>query len=110
MADDVTVVFGASIAGLVAGVAEAKEAIEGLRAPVDSFVSSLSGIAEALGAAFAVEKIREFAVEMAELGARTLDTAYILGQSVGEYAQLVGAFTLVGGSAAAAQGTLVRLD
>jgi hypothetical protein len=62
MADDISVVFGANIAGLVAGVAEAKESIEGPRAPVDDFVSSLSGVAEAIGVAFAVEKIKEFAV------------------------------------------------
>jgi hypothetical protein len=57
VADDrITVVFGAQVAELIAGVAEAKEAIEGLRAPVDGFLGSLSGIAEAIGAAFAIEK------------------------------------------------------
>jgi hypothetical protein len=42
MADnDVTVRFGAAIEGLVAGVTAAKEQIEGLRAPVDSFIGGL---------------------------------------------------------------------
>jgi len=45
MADDVQVTFGASIAGLVAGVEEAKAQIEGLRAPADNFVGNLDGIA-----------------------------------------------------------------
>jgi hypothetical protein len=49
-------VFGANIAGLVAGIAEAKESIEGLRAPVDDFVAGLSGVAEAIGAAASVSR------------------------------------------------------
>jgi hypothetical protein len=44
---------GASIEGLVAGCHQVQEAIEGLAAPVQSFMSAIGGIGEAVIAAFA---------------------------------------------------------
>jgi hypothetical protein len=82
VADDrVTVVFGAQVAELIAGVTEAKEAIESIAAPVHNFVAALGGVAEAIAAAFAVERIAEFAEKFAELGEKAQNTAFLLGAS-----------------------------
>ena len=54
MADnELTVKFGAQIEGLLAGVEEAKGAIEGFAAPITALQESLGGMAEAFAAAFA---------------------------------------------------------
>lgn len=105
----VNVVFGAQVQGLLTGIAQAVAAVESMRGPVDAVQAALVEFGEVAGIAYATEKIREFATEMAELGEQTLNSAYLLGQSVGDYAQLSGAFTLVGGDAETAQRTIERL-
>ena len=57
MADEVKVVFGASVEGLLAGVKQVEEAIRGLRAPIDELSAGLMEIAEVAGVAWATEKI-----------------------------------------------------
>jgi hypothetical protein len=127
MADDLSVKIGAEASGFVSGVQQVKAETQSLaqilnsafanmtgaiREPLDALAmmkSSLRETAEVAGLVYAVDKLKEFATEMAELGERTLNSAYLLGQSVGSYTQLAGAFTLVGGNADEAQRTLERL-
>jgi hypothetical protein len=97
--EDVEVKFGASIAGLTAGINRVKEEIESLRNPIEAFVSSLSGIAEALGAAFVVEKIAEFAEKMSELGEHAVNMGAALNMSAEAFNNLSGAMAIVGGNA-----------
>lgn len=106
MADDVQVKFGASVEGLLAGVEEAKASIESLRAPVDEFVSGLGGLAEALGAAFVVEQIREFSKEMAELGERTLNLAAAVGTTPEQFSALAATMQIAGADAETAARTM----
>ena len=110
MADDrVDVVFGARVGELISGVAQSKEAIEGLRAPIDSLVGGFRGIAEAIGAAFVVDKIRDFAVEMGKLGEETLNAAAALGTTPEKFEKFAGMLQIAGGSAEGANRTLERL-
>ena len=84
--EDVEVKFGASVAGLTAGINRVKEEIEGLRAPVENLVSSFSGIAEAIGAAFVVEKIAECTEQLSELAEKAINTAASIGVSLSSQA------------------------
>lgn len=95
---EVKVSFGASVEGLLRGVKEAEAAIQSLRKPVDDFIESMKGIGEATGLAFAVEKIREFTVEMAELGEHAVNMGAALGMSAEQFQQVNEAMGLVGAS------------
>lgn len=108
--NQVDIVFGAQVSGLIAGATQVKEEIEGIRGTVDQFVGALGGIAGALAEAFAVEKIAEFAEKMADLGKKTLDAAFVLGQSVEDYTRLSGAMALLGVDADRAQRTMIFLS
>ncbi len=111
MADnEIDIVFGAQISGLIAGATQVKEEIEGIRGTVDTFVGALGGVAGALAEAFAVERIAEFAEKMADLGKKTLDAAFVLGQSVQDYTRLSGAMALLGVDADRAQRTMIFLS
>jgi hypothetical protein len=63
--------------GLLAGF---KEQVEGALGPVRALLSFLPAIGEAIAAAFAVEKVKEFVESMAELGLETERAAAILGE------------------------------
>ena len=127
MADDVQVKFGAETSGLISGIGQVKAESQSLvqilnegfasmgesvRVPLDALAmlkSSLRETAEIAGAVFAIDELKEFTEKMSELGERTLNSAYILGQSVEDYAKLSGAFRIFGGDIDAAQRTLERL-
>jgi hypothetical protein len=89
--DSVIVKFGGSIEGLTEAIDGAKEAIEGLATPFTGLQESFAGIGEAIAAALAVDKAKEFAESMAELGTKTSRGAQILGVSTEE----VGAIDLI---------------
>jgi hypothetical protein len=93
---DVQISFGASVTGLLAGVKEVHHAIEGLRAPVDDFVRDLRGISEAIGAAFVVEKLKEFVRTMAEVGEHAVNMGAALGISAEKFQEINEAMGLVG--------------
>src|SRR5216684_1725984 len=97
MADpSITVRFGAQIGELLGGVKEIEHAIAGLRAPIDNFVGSLKGIGEALGIAFAVDKVKEFAKAAAELGDNAVAMGNALNMSALEFNNLSGALAIAG--------------
>ncbi len=70
MADDnsVSVVFGANISGLVAGVEAVKGELEGLSGTVQGITSVFTGLGEVILATFAVEKIEGFVDKIVEAG------------------------------------------
>jgi hypothetical protein len=79
--EDVEVKFGASIGGLTAGINQVKEEIEGLRAPVDSFIGSLSDVAEAIGATFGGRQDRRIPEKFGETGKHAENMAATIGVS-----------------------------
>jgi hypothetical protein len=86
--DRIDVVFGARVGELVSGVNEVKEKIESISGAASGIISAFSGVGEALAAAFAVERIAEFANKMAELGERTEIAAAAVGISAEEFSKL----------------------
>jgi hypothetical protein len=96
---EVKVVFGASVDGLLQGVHEARVAIEELRKPVDDFVKDISKISEALGVAFAVEKIKEWITDAAEAGEHAVNLGAALNLSAEAANNLSGMMSIVGANA-----------
>jgi hypothetical protein len=97
MADDqINVKFGASIDGLASGVEKAKTAIASIREPVDSMISAFGKFGEAIGAAFAVERIADLAQEMAGLGERTRNIAAAVGATPEPFSMLSAALQFAG--------------
>lgn len=113
MSDDVQVVFGAKVDGLVAGADQVKAKLHsveekvgdlgthgagamtqlhsllgGLTNPIMGVRQSLGELAEGFAAAFALEKVISLIEKMAELGTTTARTAAILGISTGQVGQL----------------------
>lgn|SRR5487761_86238 len=68
MADKVEIQFGAQLAGLTAGINQAKEQIEGLTAPVAAVQSAFVDLAAATGVVFAFDRVDEWAQSVAEAG------------------------------------------
>lgn len=98
MADEVTVSFGANVAGLVAGVDRVKEKLNELHESTEQIVEGAKGILEAFGVAFTAEKLIEFVKSMAELGEQTERTAAILGITSREVGELNYISVLTGGN------------
>lgn len=83
MAENETkVIFGASVEGLIAGVKQARQAVESFVEPINDLKAAFAGIGEALIAAFAVEKAAEFVKQMAELGEHLEHVSTMLGIDV----------------------------
>ncbi len=82
--------------GLFAGLKEGLESIKGGAESISGFREAIAGVGEALLAAFAVERLTEWARQMGEAGEKTEHTAQILGTSVGAVQQLNAAFVLMG--------------
>jgi hypothetical protein len=91
------------------GIKGVTAALETLASPVSSAVAGFRDMAEVLGVAFAVEKIAEFAKEMAELGERTVNMAAAVGTTPEKFAELSAEMRLAGGNADTAGRTLERL-
>ncbi len=68
MADDISVVFGAQIAGLVAGVEGVKEEIETIGGAAQGLISTFTSVGTVIAEAFAIEQIQGFVEHMAEMG------------------------------------------
>ncbi len=81
MADDVKVIFGANITGLVAGVEQIKGEIEGLNSMVGGITSTFTEVGEAVAAAFAVERLASFVEHLADMGSQLESTSAQLGFS-----------------------------
>jgi hypothetical protein len=94
--DDIVVNIVAQVEGLLSGLQTAAHEIEGLTAPVQSLAETLGKLSEAFAAAFAVEKIAEFAEKFAELGEKALNTAFILGTTVQESDRVTTAMRILG--------------
>jgi hypothetical protein len=117
MADDrVTVRIAAETAGATAGIEQVKEGLAGLaeavRGPAEligTFSSRMREGLELAGITYAIDKLRDFGTEMAEIGERALNTGYALGLTARQVGELQGMFTLAGGNADEAQRSLERL-
>jgi hypothetical protein len=73
--DNVQVRFGAEVDGIIAGVNEVKEQIEGLASYTQGIIGTFSELSEAIGAAFAVEQIVSFIEKLTDLGLQTERTS-----------------------------------
>ena len=91
------------------GIKGVNEALEGVAAPIRGAAAGFKEMAEVAGVAFVVERVSEFAKEMAELGERTLNAAAALELSVPRYAQLASVLQLAGADAETARRALERL-
>lgn len=96
MADDVSVTFGASIDRLIAGISSATDAVKDFARGVEEIKGTAETVAEALAAAFAVEKIAQFVEKMAALGEQAERTMATLGVSAQQVAVLDGIARLTG--------------
>src|ERR1700737_2393322 len=94
--------FGAQTDGLIAGCHLVKEAIEGLAAPIQNFMSAIGGIGEAVIAGFAIERIGEWAKEVAASALETTKLAQSVGMSAGELEGFGSLLQGMGGSAESA--------
>lgn len=84
-------------------------AIKEAAGPIAMLGSQLRQGAEAFALFFAVNKAREFASAMGELGERTVNMAAAVGTTPHEFSALSGALRLVGGDADTAGRTLERI-
>jgi len=96
MADKIEVQFGAQLAGLTAGINQAKEQIESLTAPVANIQTALAGFAEAAGVAFAVDRVAEWARNIAESGEAVKMASQALGMTVEQTSRLKLTFQAMG--------------
>lgn len=96
MADDLSVVVGANIAGFMTGMTEVKDQIEGLASTVSGISSTFAGVGEALAAAFAVQKIEQFITGMAAIGEEAVKMSSILGMSTEAYSAFAASMTALG--------------
>lgn len=81
---------------LFGGLKEGLESVKGSAESLGAIQASVMGIGEAVGAAFALSELAEWARKMGEAGEQTEHTAQMLGTSVGTVQQLGAAFTLMG--------------
>jgi len=105
MADSQVLIKIAAALGNMGGISQAKEQIESLREPVDNFVSSLRGIAEVTGAAFAIEKIADWGREVAEAAEKLSIMADGIGTTAAKLSEFQNIMKLAGGES----GNLVRI-
>lgn len=92
---DVKITFGAETSDFTSSMAQVREILQGLTAPLRAVRDNLGGIAEAFVAAFAVEKVASFFEKMTELGSRVDHMA----QQIGTSAEKVSEFTFAAGAA-----------
>ena len=98
MADDnnLNVIFGAAIDGLLDGTSEAKEAISGVGSTVDSLNSTFNRLAAAIGLAFSIEGIKSFIESTAQLGSSLETTGAQMGMTNEQTVELSGMSKIVG--------------
>jgi hypothetical protein len=92
------------------GFAKIADSVKGAVAPLTEFREALSGLGEAMIAAFAVERIGEFIKQMGEAAEQTLHTAETFGLAVGEVQRMNAQAALFGVPAEAMTTALQRLD
>jgi len=104
MADDtVTIIFGARIAELVAGVGEVKEQLAELGEMAQK-------VGELFGIGFAAKEIKEFIESMAELGETTERMSLMIGVSTEKIGEMKGIAALTGTSMEGLMTTLERMN
>jgi hypothetical protein len=110
MVDKVEVQFGGQLTGLTAAINQATEQLEGMTAPISGLTAAFGALAEAGMAAFAVDRLAEWADEMARSGQEILDTSRELGMSTEQVSRLNVAFQAMGMDSQAASEGLARLS
>lgn len=88
MADDVEIKFLGNLEGIRVSITQMSELLRGLVNPIQGVKKELGEIAEAFAAAFAIDKINEFARGMGELGEQIERSAAIMGTSTDAVQQL----------------------
>jgi hypothetical protein len=110
MSDEVSVKFTGSIEGIQTSVTQIREFLQGLEAPIRGVRAQLGELAEAFIAAFAIDKMLEFARSMGEVGEQTERAAAILGASTEDVGRLGLLAKASGTSLEALQGAFGRLS
>ncbi len=110
MDDLIQILIAAQIGGLLAGLDQAKAKIEQFAAPITGLFQGFTGIAEAAGIAFAVEKLDQFIERMAELGAEVEHASHMLGIGAEEVSAFNFAAEAMGIGAGGATLALERLE
>lgn len=110
MAEQIDVRILAQVGELAAGMREATEKVESIGGAVRSVTSLFTGLGEAMAAAFAVDKVAEFAEHMAEMGEEANHTAAELGMTVSQVSDLTIAFEQMGMNQEQATSGLQRLS
>lgn len=98
MADDVQVIIGAKIDGLVSAVDQSKSKIESMSASTERVGEGFGKLGELIAAAFSIEAVTAFIEKMAELGLQTERTAAMLGISAQSVVEMGGIAKLTGTS------------
>ena len=94
--DNINVKFGASTGELESGI--------------DAVKDKLKEVGEAVVAAFAVDKLAEFAAEMAEIGQQMERMAAMTGLAVGQVEDFQDTIKVMGGNTESAAMSLMRLE
>lgn len=108
--EDVQVKFGAQLDGLIAGINEAKDELEGLTAPIQGIKDAFSGLGEAFAAGLALDKITEAMDKFGELGEQIERTSQITGLSSDDVQKFQFAVRMSGGDAETAAMALQRFE
>lgn len=108
--NEVDVKFGGDVSDLASKGAEAKDIIKDVASSTENLVDGLKTIAEAVGLAFAGEKIISFTEQMADLGRQVERTAKMTGLSAPEVQDFRLEVELMGGSSETAAMSLLRME
>jgi hypothetical protein len=110
MAEDVEVTFGAGIDGAISGISKITESIEGMSGPVHELGETFKALGEAVLAALAIEKIAEWAAEVAELGEKMQQSAQQTGIAASQLSVFNVAAENMGSSAEGVTSMMGRLE
>jgi hypothetical protein len=111
MADDaVSIKFGAQFDELSGAINTVTDQISGMTDPIAAVGSAFTGLAEAAGLAFAVDKLNEFTEKMAEMGAQVEHASQMLGLSAEQVSVFQYAAAAMGLGTEGANTALERLE
>ena len=108
--ESIDVKFGAQTGELEAGVEKAKDSLGEIGGAAEGLIGSLGELAAAFGAAFAVDKIEEFAKEISGIGVTLQNMSAQTGLSTGQVEDFQNTIKVLGGSVEGAGMSLMRLE
>ena len=107
---NVEVQFGGDASGALSSMSQVRHALQGLINPVRGIYDNLGALAEAFAAAFAVDRVAEFAERYAELGEQIERTSAMLGVSTQQAQELGFIAKITGGDAKGLATAMERLQ